>query len=317
MGKIALVFPGQGAQAIGMGRHLFETYPIAKMVLEEIDDNLKANLACLMFDGPLDLLTMTSNAQPAILAVSMMAFKVLDQAIDNQLLDHIDYVAGHSLGEYSALCAVGSYSIGEAATLVKLRGNAMQRAAPVGTGSMAAILGLDLLLIEQICAHFQTPQNICVVANDNAPGQVVISGHHQAIESCIEKAKLKGAKRCVPLPVSSSFHSPLMESAAIIMNEALVSIPPHIPKKPIISNINASAVTDPSQIIELLTQQICGRVRWRESIEHLSALGCDTFIEIGPGKVLTNLIKRIVPGALILNIEEPKDIEPIVKILKR
>lgn len=304
----AFLFPGQGSQHVGMGQELAKAYPAAKAVFEEVDATLKQPLSKIMFEGPEGRLTLTENAQPALMAVSIAAVRVLE-AKGFPLTEIAQYVAGHSLGEYSALAAAGAISLSDAAKLLKRRGLAMQRAVPEGRGAMAALLGLDLATAQAVAKEASSEGKVCAVANDNAPGQVVVSGHKQAVESAIEIAKEKGAKRGVLLPVSAPFHCPLMEPAAQEMARALAGVDIYPPKIPVVSNVTAGPVSDPEEIRSLLTQQVTGMVRWQESVKRLSALGVFQVVECGAGKVLSGLAKRIDPSLDILNIATPADIE--------
>lgn len=311
MKKVALIYPGQGSQIVGMGKEFYESFSCAREVMQEIDETLKQKLSILIFEGPINDLTLTENAQPALLAVSMMIQRVIEQQMGKGISELSSFVAGHSLGEYSALCASKVLSLSESALLVKIRGNAMQQAIPVGIGAMAAILGLEMGIVEEITFSFKQEDNLCVIANDNSPGQVVISGHTNAVSQVIDIATSRGAKRSVFLPVSAPFHSPLMDPAARVVDQAIDAININPWMVPIASNVTAKPIATIADIHSLLVQQITGRVRWRELIENLVTLGCSNFIEIGSGKVLTNLTKRINSNINSLAINTPKDLESL------
>ena len=301
----AFVFPGQGAQVIGMGRDLAEAYPAARAVFDEVDAALGENLSDLIWNGDIETLTLTQNAQPALMATSIAAFRALEA--EGFGIADAAFVAGHSLGEYSALCAAGSLSLSDTARLLRLRGAAMQAAVPVGQGAMAAILGLDFEVVAAI-ARDAAENEVCQAANDNDPAQVVISGHKAAVERAATLAKERGAKRALMLPVSAPFHSALMEPAARAMAEALAETAIAAPAVPLVANVRAAAVTDPEEIRALLVEQVTGSVRWRESIAFLSAAGVTEYWEIGAGKALSGMIKRIDKDAVARNIATPADI---------
>src|SRR3954451_14691318 len=303
----AFVFPGQGSQAVGMGAALAEASRTAKDVFDEVDQALGQNLFRLMRDGPEDELKLTENAQPAIMAHSLAVFRTLGV----RLPEVADFVAGHSLGEYSALCAAGSFDLATTARLLKLRGQAMQQAVPVGVGAMAALLGADLALAQRI-ADAAAQGEVCTVANDNDPTQVVISGHKGAIDRAIEIAKDMGAKRAVPLPVSAPFHCPLMQPAAEAMRDALSYVVMEAPSVPLFANVTAQPETDPDTIRNQLVEQVTGMVRWRESIVNMSAAGVEEFVEWG-GKVLGPMVKRISPDAKVTSVMSIDDIEVLAK----
>ena len=301
----AFVFPGQGAQVIGMGRDLAEAYPAARAVFAEVDEALGENLSDLIWNGDIETLTLTQNAQPALMATSIAAFRALEA--EGFGIKDADFVAGHSLGEYSALCAAGALSLADTARLLRLRGAAMQEAVPVGQGAMAAILGLDFAAVDQI-ARDAAEGEVCQAANDNDPAQVVISGHKAAVERAALLAKERGAKRALMLPVSAPFHSALMQPAAAAMAEALAAVDIHAPAVPVVANVRAEPVAEPGAIRRLLVEQVTGAVRWRESIEFLAGAGVTEFWEIGAGKALSGMIKRISKEAVTRNIGVPADI---------
>ena len=309
----AFVFPGQGSQAVGMGKALADASPAAREVFQEVDDALGQKLSLLMFEGPEDQLTLTENAQPAIMAASIAALRVLEREGGVTLADKADYVAGHSLGEYSALCAAGSLTLAQTARLLKLRGQAMQAAVPVGVGAMAALLGLDLAPAQAAAAEGAEGE-VCSAANDNAPGQVVISGHKAAVERAIEIAKTMGAKRGILLPVSAPFHCALMQPAAEAMAKALAEADLRAPFVPLIANVTAAPVAAPDDIRRLLVEQVTGMVRWRESVAAMAGLGVGTFVEFG-GKVLGPMIKRIEPDATPVSLVTMADIEAFAATL--
>lgn len=303
----AFMFPGQGSQHVGMGADLAKNSPAAKAVFDEVDNDLSQNLSKLMFEGPIEELTLTENSQPAIMAVSLAVVRTLE-AKGVLLEDAVSYVAGHSLGEYSALCAAGAFTLSDAANLLKKRGQAMQKAVPVGEGAMAALLGLDFEAAAEVASEAAEGQ-VCTPANDNAPGQVVISGHREAVERGIEIAKTKGAKRGLLLPVSAPFHCPLMAPAAEHMALALANVDIFDPAVPVISNVTAMPVTDPVEIQSLLVAQVTGVVRWRESVMNMANLGVIMGIECGAGKVLSGLAKRIAPEMETLSLQTIEDID--------
>jgi [acyl-carrier-protein] S-malonyltransferase len=303
--KLALLFPGQGSQTVGMGKALFETYSVAKAVFEEVDDALNQKLSHLMFEGPSEALTLTENAQPAIMAVSIAAQRVLEAELGFDIRT-ATYAAGHSLGEYSALCATRALSLAETARLLKLRGQSMQQSVPNGKGAMAAILGVDIATAEAIVAEAKG-NDVLAVANDNADGQIVISGTKEAVDRAIEVAKTKGAKRSVLLQVSAPFHCPLMAPAAGIMAEALAAAKIASPVVPVIANMTAKPITSPDDIRRLLVDQVTGVVRWRETMDFLNAEGMTAAYEVGAGKVLTGLAKRACPNMKMQNLGEPAD----------
>jgi [acyl-carrier-protein] S-malonyltransferase len=310
----AFIFPGQGSQAVGMGRDLAAAFAAARAVFEEVDEILKQKLSKLMFEGPIEELTLTENAQPALMAVSLAVLRVLEAEGGIKLQDKAVLVAGHSLGEYSALAAAGAFTVAEAARLLKLRGQAMQKAVPAGQGSMAALIGVEMAMAAEICAE-AAAGDVVGCANDNGGGQVVISGHKAAVERAIEIAKTKGVKRAMLLPVSAPFHCALMEPAAEAMADALKQTPPRAPVVPLIANVSAAKATVPAEIASLLVQQVTATVRWRESVQTMTTLGVDRFLELGAGKVLAGLVKRIAPDAATFSAGSPAEIEALLKIL--
>lgn len=305
--KAAFTFPGQGSQAVGMGKALAENFAAAKAVFAEVDDALGQNLSGLMFDGPEADLTLTANAQPALMAVSLAAIRVLEAEAGLDLARDAAYVAGHSLGEYAALAAARSFSIADAARLLRIRGNAMQAAVPPGEGAMAALLGLDFEAAAAVAAEAAQGQ-VCQAANDNGGGQVVVSGAKAAVERACELAKAKGARRALLLPVSAPFHCDLMQPAAVAMAEALNNVTVSKPIVPVVANVLASAIDDPDAIRKALVAQVTGTVRWRECVAYMASHGVQVFYEIGSGKVLTGLVKRLAEGAEGIAIGTPDDI---------
>lgn len=310
----AFVFPGQGSQAVGMGKDLADAFPVARQVFEEVDDALGQHLAKLMFEGPIEDLTLTENAQPALMAVSLAVVRVLEAEAGIALADKSAFVAGHSLGEYSALAAAGTFTLSDAARLLKLRGQAMQRAVPVGEGAMAAVLGLDLDVVREV-AEEAAQGEVCAPANDNAPGQVVVSGNTAAVERAIELAKERGAKRSLLLPVSAPFHCSLMAPAADEMKEALANVTMQAPKMSLVANVTAGSVNDPEAIRRLLVEQVTGAVRWRESVLYLKGQGVSGLFELGAGKVLAGLTRRIDREMTGQAVGTPADIETALKEL--
>ena len=302
----AFVFPGQGAQTIGMGKELADAYPAARAVFEEVDEALGERLSDLIWDGDIETLTLTQNAQPALMATSMAAMRALDaEGVD---ISAASFVAGHSLGEYSALAAAGALSVSDAARLLRARGEAMQQAVPVGVGAMAALLGLDLDAVRAIAEEAAGDQ-VCQAANDNDPAQVVVSGHKEAVERAIEIAKEKGAKRAVLLPVSAPFHCALMAPAADVMAESLSNVQINAPAVPVIANVLAAPENDPDRIRSLLVEQITGAVRWRESVMEMGKHGVTEIWEIGAGKALSGMIRRIDRAIGTQNIATPADVQ--------
>jgi [acyl-carrier-protein] S-malonyltransferase len=307
MTKTAFIFPGQGSQAVGMGKALAEAYPQARAVFDEVDTALNQKLSQLIFEGPIETLTLTSNAQPALMAVSMAAIRVLEADAGLNLVRDIACVAGHSLGEYSALAAVGALSIGDAARLLRIRGDAMQKAVPVGAGAMAALLGMDFDAASTV-AKDAAQGEVCDVANDNGGGQVVVSGDKAAVDRAIILAQERGAKRAILLPVSAPFHCSLMQPAATIMAEALSKVTINTPLVPVVANVKAGFVTNATEIKDLLVQQVTGTVRWRESVQFMAVQGITHFVEVGAGKVLNGLVKRIAEGCTASVVGTPADI---------
>ena len=307
---IAFTFPGQGSQAVGMGKDLAAAYPEARAVFDEVDAALGEKLSAVIFEGPEDTLTLTANAQPALMAVSMALVRVLE-ARGLDLGKTASYVAGHSLGEYSALCAAGMFSISDTARLLRIRGNAMQAAVPAGEGAMAAIIGLENDDVEAACAEARGLGAV-QIANDNGGGQLVISGLKPAVEAAAAAATARGAKRALMLPVSAPFHSSLMQPAAEAMREALAGVSKSAPVVPVIANVRAAPVSDPDEIARLLVEQVTGQVRWRETVAWFAANGVDTLAEIGAGKVLTGLARRIDRAITGLNVAGPDDIDPFL-----
>ena len=314
--SLAFIFPGQGSQAVGMGKALAEASPAARAVFAEVDEALGQSLSKLMWEGPEADLTLTENAQPALMAVSLAVMRVLEAEHGIRLPDVAKFVAGHSLGEYSALAAAGTFSLADAARLLKTRGRAMQAATPVGTGAMAALLGLDYADAAAI-AEAAAQNEICHAANDNAPGQVVVSGHKAAVERAVALAKEKGAKRAVMLQVSAPFHCALMQPAAEVMAAALANTPMRPPTVPVVCNVRAVAVSDPVEIRKALVDQVTGTVRWREGMAYMAGQGVKVFCEAGAGKVLSGLAKRTAPEAQALAMGAPADIAQGVSQLKQ
>jgi len=301
----AFVFPGQGAQTIGMGRALADAYPAAKAVFDEVDEALGESLSSLIWQGDSADLTLTQNAQPALMATSIAVLRALEA--EGLGMDHVAFVAGHSLGEYSALCAAEAIGLADTARLLRIRGAAMQEAVPVGVGAMAALLGLDFETAQQVAAE-AAQGDVCQAANDNDPAQVVVSGHRAAVERAVEIAKARGAKRALLLPVSAPFHCVLMEPAAAVMGEALASVVIEAPRVPVVVNVRAEAVMEPDRIRALLVAQVTGLVRWRESVEWMAGAGVTEFWELGAGKALSGMIRRIAKEAATRAIGTPDDI---------
>jgi [acyl-carrier-protein] S-malonyltransferase len=309
----AFIFPGQGSQSVGMGRELAGAFVPAREVYQEVDEALKQNLSKLMWEGPDADLTLTENAQPAIMAASLAIIRALEKnGLD--LARHARLVAGHSLGEYSALCAAGALTLGETARLLKIRGQAMQAAVPVGEGVMSALIGIEIGGAEAACKDAAV-EGVCVVANDNAPGQIVISGAKLAVEKAGEIAKQHGAKRVIPLSVSAPFHCPLMQPAAERMRDALALVTIRPPAVPIIANVTAAEVREPETIRRLLVMQVTGRVRWRESMIALRSFGIGMTVEVGGNKMLTGMVKRTDKELETISLDSPADIEAFAKTL--
>jgi [acyl-carrier-protein] S-malonyltransferase len=313
---IAFTFPGQGSQAVGMGKALAEAFPAARTVFDEVDAALDQKLSQLMWEGPEAHLTLTENAQPALLAVSMAVIRALEAELGISVAGTAKFVAGHSLGEYSALAAAGTFSLADAARLLKTRGRAMQAATPIGSGAMAALLGLDFADAEAVAAA-AAQGDVCQAANDNSAGQVVISGHKAAVERALEIAKAKGARRAILLAVSAPFHCALMQPAADVMAEALSKVAMKAPVVPVIANVIASPLSDPIDIRRRLVEQVTGTVRWRECVGYMAAHGVKLFCEVGAGKVLTGLAKKNAPEVAALAIGTPADIAAAAAHLKQ
>lgn len=311
---LSFTFPGQGSQFVGMGRDFIEAFPDAKLVFEEVDESLQQKFSKLILEGPQEELTLTENTQPALMAMSMAIVRSIEAELGKPITSICSYLAGHSLGEYTALCAAGVFSITDTARLLRLRGQAMQQAVPVGLGAMAAIIGLEANDVEAL-ANDAALGEVCVIANDNSPGQIVLSGHKGAIDRAISLAPERGAKRAIPLAVSAPFHCSLMEPAAKMMAEALKDITMKEPLKPVMSNVTAMPVKDISLIRTLLIDQITARVRWREIGLNLGSLGVTNVIEVGAGKVLTGLIKRIDPGLNATAINTPEEMDAFLKTI--
>ena len=313
--KYAFVFPGQGSQFVGMGKELAENFKTAKEVFQEVNDALSQDLFKLMVEGPENELTLTANAQPALMANSMAIVRVLEKDFGVKLKDKAAFVAGHSLGEYSAACAAGVFSLEDTAKLLRIRGDAMQKAVPVGVGGMAAVMGVSFKDVQALAEACADEDNLCVAANDNADGQVVLSGHLKAIEKAVEIASEFGAKRCIKLPVSAPFHSPLMQPAAEVMARALMQVEAHDAQIPLIANVLASAITDHKEIVKRLVEQVTGSVRWRESVIYMKELGVTDVAELGAGKVLANIIKRSDKEMNAFSVGSAAEIEELAKNL--
>jgi len=303
----AFVFPGQGAQTIGMGKALADAYPAARAVFDEVDAALGENLSSLIWEGDIETLTLTQNAQPALMATSVAAMRALEA--EGVTLDAAAFVAGHSLGEYSALAAVGAISVADTARLLRTRGQAMQSAVPVGVGAMAALLGLDFETVKEVAAEAAAEGEVVQAANDNDPTQVVVSGHKAAVERAAEIAKGRGARRAVMLPVSAPFHCALMQPAADVMAKALAAVTINAPSVPLIANVRADVVTDPAEIRALLVEQVTGSVRWRESVQVMAAKGVTEFWEIGAGKALSGMIRKIDRSLTSRQVGTPDDVK--------
>ena len=310
----AFIFPGQGSQAMGMGKELASVFPVAKQLFEEVDEALSQPLTKLMFEGPEEDLTLTANTQPALMAVSLAIMRILETAGGLAIGDTAKFVAGHSLGEYSALTAAKAFGVADAARILKIRGSAMQEAVPVGEGTMAALMGVEMDVAEEIAAEAAQGE-ICTAANDNAPGQIVLSGATAAIERAVEIATEKGAKRSIILPVSAPFHCAMMTPVADIMADELAALLINEPIVPVVANVTADAQSAPDEIRRLLVEQVTARVRWRESVLFMKNNGVDTLVEIGAGKVLTGLARRIDRELNSISIQTPEDIEEFLKTL--
>lgn len=309
---IAFVFPGQGSQDVGMGKALADAFPAAREVFDEVDEALGEKLSAIMWDGPRETLTLTANAQPALMAVSMAVMRVLEREKSFMLADKVKFVAGHSLGEYSALAAAGAFSLADAARLLRLRGEAMQKAVPVGEGAMAALLGVGLDVAQKVAEAAASPGkdtgDVCQVANDNDPTQVVLSGHKRAIDRVAEVGKPLGVRRAMPLPVSAPFHCALMQPAADAMAAALAEVEIKAPAVPVIANVLAAPISDPQEIRKRLVEQVTGTVRWRESVLYMAQNGITQVYEIGAGKVLAGLVGRIEKSIATASIGTPGDV---------
>jgi [acyl-carrier-protein] S-malonyltransferase len=310
---VAFTFPGQGSQAVGMGKDLAETFPEARKVFEEVDDALGEKLSKLIWEGPEETLTLTANAQPALMAVSMAVVRVLE-ARGLDIKEKAAFVAGHSLGEYSALCAAGAFTLADTARLLRIRGDAMQEAVPAGAGAMAAILGLDQDAVEAACRE-ASARSACQIANDNGGGQIVISGTKAGVEDAARLCTERGAKRAIMLPVSAPFHSALMAPAAERMRAALAEAAIKAPVVPVVSNVAVAPLTDPKEIAARLVEQVTGRVRWRETVEWFGANGVDTLYEVGSGKVLSGLARRINREIATVSVNTPADVEAALSAL--
>lgn len=304
---VAFVFPGQGSQTVGMGKALATNFTAARQLFEEVDAALDSKLSTIIFEGPADTLTLTENAQPALMAVSLATLRVLEAEAGLNLARDAQFVAGHSLGEYSALAAAGAFTVADAARLLRTRGQAMQKAVPVGAGAMAALIGLEFDAASAVAAE-ATQGEVCQAANDNGAGQVVVSGCKAAVERAVEIAKTKGAKRAMLLPVSAPFHCALMQPAAKVMADALAKVSVKSPTVPVVANVLAKAIRDPAEIVRALIAQVTGTVRWRESVLFMADAGVTNFYEVGAGKVLSGLIKRLVEGATVSAIGSPEDV---------
>jgi [acyl-carrier-protein] S-malonyltransferase len=304
----AFIFPGQGSQDVGMGKALADAFPSARAVFDEVDDALGQKLSVIMWEGPKETLTLTENAQPALMAVSMAVMRVLETEKGFALPGNVTFVAGHSLGEYSALAAAGAFSLADTARLLRIRGQAMQKAVPVGVGAMAALLGVGIDVAAKVAAE-AAQGDVCQVANDNEPTQVVLSGHKSAIDRVADIGKKYGVRRAVPLPVSAPFHCALMQPAADAMAEALANVAVRAPSVPVVANVLAQPISDPDEIRKRLVEQVTGTVRWRECVATMAANGITDFYEIGAGKVLASLVKRTAATANASSLGTPADIE--------
>src|SRR5664279_3873719 len=305
--EVAFVFPGQGSQTVGMGKALSANFLAAQKVFSEVDDALGDKLSAIIFEGPADKLTLTENAQPALMAMSLATLRVLEQEAGLDLARDAQFVAGHSLGEYSALAAAGAFTIADTARLLRTRGQAMQKAVPVGVGAMAALIGLEFDAAAAVAVEAAQGQ-VCQAANDNGGGQVVVSGDKAAVERAVDIAKTKGAKRAMILPVSAPFHCALMKPAADVMAQALAQVAVKAPVVPVVANVLAKPISDPAEIVAALVAQVTGTVRWRECVAYMADAGVKTFYEVGAGKVLSGLIKRIADGAATSAVGTPEDV---------
>jgi [acyl-carrier-protein] S-malonyltransferase len=310
--SIAFVFPGQGSQAVGMGKALADAFAPARHVFDEVDDALGEKLSATIWEGPAETLTLTENAQPALMATSLAVLRVLEAEAGLDLQRNAAFVAGHSLGEYSALAAAGAFSLADTARLLRTRGRAMQKAVPVGTGAMAALIGLELEQVAAVATEAAQKQ-VCQAANDNGGGQVVVSGDKAAVERAVEIAKAKGAKRAIILPVSAPFHCALMQPAADVMAQALAAVTVKAPSVPVVANVLARPINDPAEIVRRLVEQVTGTVRWRECVSFMAGAGVTTFYELGAGRVLSGLVKRIAEGANGIAVGAPTDIDAFIK----
>ena len=307
---VAFVFPGQGSQAVGMGKTLAANFAAAQQVFEEVDIALGSRLSNIIFEGPADALTLTENAQPALMAVSLAVLRVLEGEAGLVVARDAQFVAGHSLGEYSALAAAGAFTVADAARLLRTRGQAMQKAVPVGMGAMAALIGLEFEAASAVAAEAAQGE-VCQAANDNGAGQVVVSGNKAAVERAVEIARAKGAKRAMLLPVSAPFHCALMQPAADVMAEALARVSVRPPTVPLVANVLAKPTEDPAEIVRSLIAQVTGTVRWRESVVYMAGAGVTKFYEVGAGKVLSGLIRRLAEGAVVTAIGSPEDVAAV------
>ncbi|WP_372424616.1 ACP S-malonyltransferase [Salinarimonas chemoclinalis] len=312
----ALVFPGQGSQAVGMGKALCEAFPQARAVFDEVDDALSQKLSTLMFEGPIETLTLTANAQPALMATSLAALRVLEAEAGLDVARDVAFLSGHSLGEYSALAAAGALSVADTARLLRIRGDAMQAAVPVGEGAMAALIGVEIEQAAEIAAE-AAQDRVCDVANDNGGGQVVVSGHKPAVERALAVAQARGVKRAVMLPVSAPFHCALMAPAAEAMRAALAEATVNAPRAPVVANVTAAPIADPQAIRDALVAQVTGTVRWRESVAFMAGAGVGSFVEVGVGRVLSGLVKRIAPAAQTRGVGAPDDVAAFAADLKQ